>query len=93
MAGRGCNIEGCPNPHRARGLCSTHYSARWYEEHSVDRAQSDSQSVPTGEAEKESHWWTALLVGGAVGACFLAGVIALRRAVERMRLRSARVAT
>jgi 5-methylcytosine-specific restriction endonuclease McrA len=26
MAERGCSIEGCERPHRARGYCSTHYN-------------------------------------------------------------------
>jgi hypothetical protein len=89
MADRGCRIEGCPNRHRAKGLCSTHYSALWYEEHSLGGAQSESQSGVTGEAEEESPWWTALLFGGVVGACLLVGGIALARVIERTRLASA----
>lgn len=26
--GRSCSVEGCPNPYRAKGLCSTHYNAQ-----------------------------------------------------------------
>jgi hypothetical protein len=40
---RFCEEEGCFNPHRAHGLCSTHYSRLWYE---VRGQRGFSEAVP-----------------------------------------------
>lgn len=37
--GRSCSVEGCPNPYRAKGLCSTHYNAQARATDRPDRAQ------------------------------------------------------
>jgi len=70
---RVCEIEGCGNPHRAMGLCSTHYSQVWYAERGqrvdeVTSAESNDEDSMPGWA-----WFLLGYLGGAVslGALFI----------------------
>ncbi len=60
-----CEIEGCEAPHRAKGLCSTHYNADRYERlggrleraaHSdVEEDLAPDSELPSSEESKESE--------------------------------------
>jgi hypothetical protein len=47
---RFCDIEGCLNAHRAKGLCSTHYAQQWYGERGL---RPGPLAEPMDEPEEE----------------------------------------
>jgi hypothetical protein len=63
-----CEVEGCLNVHRAKGLCSSHYAQLWYEERGVR----GGKRIPL-EAEGESDAapaWMITTLGVVAGLGF-----------------------
>ncbi len=62
---RMCDVEGCPNIHRATGLCSTHYAHVWH----FERGQRGGGAASEPAAEEWTAWEAVglgALVGGAI---------------------------
>lgn len=55
MPSRGCDTPGCPNPHRARGLCSTHYNQQHGERHRKVLAPCTTCGKPVARAVKNDR--------------------------------------
>jgi len=66
-----CEVEGCPNVHRATGLCSTHYAQVWYFERG-QRGGGEVSAEPAPAAE-ELTAWEAVGLGVLLGCVIFGG--------------------
>jgi hypothetical protein len=64
-----CEVEGCPNVHRAKGLCSTHYAQVWY--FKGGQRGGDAPSAEPAPVVGEWSAWEAAGLGVLLGGVIL----------------------